>query len=177
MWTVLYVHSWCMDPYDGGRLTSIGVLRETVNRSQMDIKHVIFEPGKNVYYSAYHPPTLIHLSITLSVHENPQHRSFFTVVSATSVSTWSSAKHLPLRWLFSGPNRWMSLGAKFGLLGLYVVWHCHYEVVPLLPVGLDVFCELHTEASTELHSTMQNSHLYHASGNGLTVLSERPQTR
>jgi hypothetical protein len=35
-----------------------------------------------------------------------------------------------------------------GLLRLYGVWHCHDEALPLLPVGLDVFCELHPEAST-----------------------------
>jgi hypothetical protein len=41
-----------------------------------------------------------------------------------------------------------------GLLGLYVVWHCHDEAIPLLPVGLDIICELYSEASTELHSMM-----------------------
>jgi hypothetical protein len=35
---------------------------------------------------------------------------------------------------------------------LYGVWHWHDEAVPLLPVGLDVFCKLHPEASTGLHS-------------------------
>jgi hypothetical protein len=44
-----------------------------------------------------------------------------------------------------------------GLLELYVVWHCHDEAVPFLSVGLDVFCELPPEASTELDSTMKNS--------------------
>jgi hypothetical protein len=34
------------------------------------------------------------------------------------------------------------------LLGLYEVLHCHDEAVSLLPVGLDVFCQLHPEAST-----------------------------
>jgi hypothetical protein len=48
-----------------------------------------------------------------------------------------------------------------GLLRLYGVWHCH-----------DVFCELHSDASIELHSMMQNSHFRHASVNGLTVLPE-----
>jgi hypothetical protein len=50
------------------------------------------------------------------------------------------------------------------------------EAVTLLPVGLDVLCELHPEASTELHSIMQNSHFHHASENRLTVLSENPKT-
>jgi hypothetical protein len=63
-----------------------------------------------------------------------------------------------------------------GLLGLYGVWHCHDEAVPLLPAGLDVFCELHPEASTELHSTMQISHFRHASENWLPVLPENPKT-
>jgi hypothetical protein len=34
------------------------------------------------------------------------------------------------------------------------------------------FCQLHPEASTELHGTMQNSHFHHTSENGLTVLPE-----
>jgi hypothetical protein len=63
------------------------------------------------------------------------------------------------------------------LLGLYGVWHCHDEAINRLPDGLDVFCELHHEASTELHSTMQNAHFHHASGNGLTVLPGNPKTR
>jgi hypothetical protein len=63
------------------------------------------------------------------------------------------------------------------LLGLHVVWHCHDEAVPLLPVDLDVFCELHPEAPTKLHSRMQKSRFHHASENGLTVLPEDPKTR
>jgi hypothetical protein len=63
------------------------------------------------------------------------------------------------------------------LLGLYGVWHCHTEAAPLLPVGLDVFCELHPKASIELHVTMQNSQCHHTSENGLTVLPENPKTR
>jgi hypothetical protein len=47
---------------------------------------------------------------------------------------------------------------------------------PLLPVGLDVFCQLNPESSTELHSAMQNSHFHHASENGLTVLPVTPRT-
>jgi hypothetical protein len=41
-----------------------------------------------------------------------------------------------------------------GLLVLHGIWHCHDEIVSLLPADLEVFCELHPEASTELHSTM-----------------------
>jgi hypothetical protein len=52
-----------------------------------------------------------------------------------------------------------------GLLGLREVWHCHDEAVPLLPVGLDAFCELYSKASAELHRTMQNSHFHHTSEN------------
>jgi hypothetical protein len=48
--------------------------------------------------------------------------------------------------------------------------HFHDEAVSLLPVSPEVFCELHPEASTELHGTKQNLHLHHASENGLTVL-------
>jgi hypothetical protein len=64
-----------------------------------------------------------------------------------------------------------------GLLWLYGDWHCHDEAVPLLPVGLDVFYELHPEASTQLHSTMQNSHFHCDYESVLIVLSENPQTR
>jgi hypothetical protein len=53
-----------------------------------------------------------------------------------------------------------------GLLGLYGFWHYFHEAVHILPVGPNAFCELHPEASTELHSTMQNSHFHHASENG-----------
>jgi hypothetical protein len=63
-----------------------------------------------------------------------------------------------------------------GLLWLYGVWHCYDETVPHLPAGLDVFCEFHPEASTELHSMTQNSHFHHASENGLTVLPENSKT-
>jgi hypothetical protein len=38
---------------------------------------------------------------------------------------------------------------SLGLLGLYGVWHCHDEAVPLLPVGLEVFWELHPKASRD----------------------------
>jgi hypothetical protein len=64
-----------------------------------------------------------------------------------------------------------------GLLGLYGVWHCRDEAVPLMPVGLDVFCELYPEASAELHNMMQNSQFHHASENGLIVLPKNPKTR
>jgi hypothetical protein len=64
-----------------------------------------------------------------------------------------------------------------GLLGLYGVRLCHDEAVPLLLVGLDVFCELHPEASTDTHSMTQNSHFHHTSENELTILSENPKTQ
>jgi hypothetical protein len=100
-----------------------------------------------------------------------------------------------IKVVFSGPNSWKSLrpspGCKAdvqevptvvlefspGLLRLRGVWHCHDEAVPLVPVGLDAFFEVHPEASTELHSKMQNSHFHHAFENGLTVLSENPKIR
>jgi hypothetical protein len=49
----------------------------------------------------------------------------------------------------------VDLEYSLGLLGLYGVWHLHDEAILLLPVGLDVFCKLYPEASTELHSKMQ----------------------
>jgi hypothetical protein len=64
-----------------------------------------------------------------------------------------------------------------GLLRFFGIWHCHDEAVPLLPVGMDDFCKLHPEASTELRSMMQNSHLHHASENGLTVHPENSKTQ
>jgi hypothetical protein len=44
-----------------------------------------------------------------------------------------------------------------------------------LPIGLNIFSELHPEDSTELHSMMQNSHCHHTSENWLTVLPENPK--
>jgi hypothetical protein len=58
------------------------------------------------------------------------------------------------------------------LLGLYEVWHCRYEAVLILSVGLELFCELHSEFSTELHSTLQHSHMHHASENWRRILPE-----
>jgi hypothetical protein len=63
-----------------------------------------------------------------------------------------------------------------GLHGLCGVWLCHDEAVPLLPVGLEVFCELHPEVPTELYSKIQNSHFHYSSENGLTLLPEEPKT-
>jgi hypothetical protein len=44
----------------------------------------------------------------------------------------------------------------------WAVWISYFldKAVPFLPVGLDIFCELHPKASTELYSMMQNSHCY-----------------
>jgi hypothetical protein len=140
----LYVHSSILH---GVALDYEG---ESVNGSQI---------GKNVHFSTYPPATLIHLYCR------------FTTASKPSTSS-SSAKRMPQRCYFSGPNRWKSLGAKSGLLGACSrsshrsswmlswvaravwAWHCHDEAVHLLPVRLEVFCELHPEAPTELHSTI-----------------------
>jgi hypothetical protein len=132
----------------------------------------------------------------LPVRRNLQHRSISTVLShfRTSVSTSSSsAKLLPPRWLLSGPDKWKSLGVKSGLYCGYLrsshcsSWNISWVVRAVwglelswwnsihLPVGLEVFCELHRETSTELHSTIQNSHFHHASENGLTVLPQNPK--
>jgi hypothetical protein len=62
-----------------------------------------------------------------------------------------------------------------GLLGPYEAWLCHDEAELHMQVGLDIFCELHPKASTELHTTMQNSHFHHASESGLTVLPHNPK--
>jgi hypothetical protein len=64
-----------------------------------------------------------------------------------------------------------------GLLGLYGLWHCHDEAVPLLPVSLDVFYKLTPEVSTELPSTLRHSYFHRASEYGLTVLPKNPKTR
>jgi hypothetical protein len=63
-----------------------------------------------------------------------------------------------------------------GLVELYGALHYDDEV-PLLPVGLDVFYELHPEASIKFHSTMQNSHFHHALENILTVLRKDSKTQ
>jgi ankyrin repeat protein len=71
----------------------------------------------------------------------------------------------------------VALQFSSGLLGLYGFWHFHDEAVLLLPVGLDVFREIHPEGSTELHSTMQNSNFHQTSENGLRVLPETTKIR
>jgi hypothetical protein len=62
-----------------------------------------------------------------------------------------------------------------GLIKLYQVWYYQAEAVPFLPFALEVFCELHPEASIEFYSMMQNSHFLCSSENGLTVLPEDPK--
>jgi hypothetical protein len=60
---------------------------DSVNRSQMDTKcktSDIRTLGKNIYFSTYPLPTLIHLSHLYSARRKPQHKSLLTVVSATS---------------------------------------------------------------------------------------------
>jgi hypothetical protein len=137
----------------------------------MDIKRKTYDvrPGKNVYFSTYPPTTLIHLSHRFTRASKPAPQKPLDCCLShfrTSVSTSSpSARCLPPMWFLSGPDRWKSLRSSPsceadvqevpslvpdfspGLLGLYVVSQCH-EAVLLLPVGLDVFCELHPEAST-----------------------------
>jgi hypothetical protein len=56
------------------------------------------------------------------------------------------------------------------LLGLYD------EAVHFFPVGLEVFYELLPQASTELHSMMQNSHFHHTYENGKIVLPAYSKT-
>jgi hypothetical protein len=43
----------------------------------------MFEPGKNIYFSTYPPPTLYICPIALPMRRNLQHRSILTVVSIT----------------------------------------------------------------------------------------------
>jgi hypothetical protein len=99
-------------------------------------------------------------------------------------------KHLPPRWSFSGPNRSKSLGpspgrkadvqevptvvTEFspGLLGLCAVWHFHDKTLAILPFGQDISCKMRPKPSTELHSTMQNSHFTTL----LKILPENPKT-
>jgi hypothetical protein len=57
-----------------------------------------------------------------------------------------------------------SLLAFSGCMGSGIVIIKQY---PTLSVDVDVFCELHPEDSTELHSTMQYSHFHHVSENWL----------
>jgi hypothetical protein len=79
------------------------------------------------------------------------------------------------RWIFKKFT--VVLEFAPGFLRLYGVWHCHDEVVPLLPVGMDVYYELYPKASAELHSMVQYSHFHHTSENGLAVLPENPKTQ
>jgi hypothetical protein len=62
------------------------------------------------------------------------------------------------------------LDSLLGCSGLYGVWHCHDEPVPLSPVGLEVSCELH-----QLRTVRRKIQSHHASENGLTVLPDESQ--
>jgi hypothetical protein len=66
---------------------------KSVNMSQIDVKHIIFEHEKNVYFSTHPPPTLIHLSHRFTSASNPQHRSRLTVVSATFAPPFQPLRH------------------------------------------------------------------------------------
>jgi hypothetical protein len=75
------------------------LVRWTINLiKQMDIKHVIFEPGKNIYFSTY-LPTLIHLFHPFTSASKPCSIEVFDCCLShfcTSVSTFSSsAKRFP----------------------------------------------------------------------------------
>jgi hypothetical protein len=120
------------------------------------VKSVIFEPGKTHLFL-----NISSCPIALLVHRNPQHRSFFTVVLATSAPSFQPLCHQRsvchqggfITDQTDGSHKGPSPGCKVdvqevptvvlefspGLIGLYVVWHCHYEAVPILPVGL-TFC-------------------------------------
>jgi hypothetical protein len=150
---------------------------------------------KNVYFSTYPPPTMIHLSHRVETRSIEVSFDCCIIQFGTTVSTSSSSGKLLSQGGFyrvkqievtRGQFRVVRrMFRKFPLqflnsllfLGLYGVWPCQDEAVPLSPVGLDVICELYPEVSTELHSTMQNSHFHLVSENGLTVLSENPKAR
>jgi hypothetical protein len=62
----------------------------------MDIKRKTCDNSKlekNIYFSTYPPPTLIHLSIALQVRRNLQHRNLLTVVSATFAPPFQPLRH------------------------------------------------------------------------------------
>jgi hypothetical protein len=126
------------------------------------------------------------------------HRSLLTVVSATShfrFNLFIISETFATVVVFSGPNRWKSLGDKsrqYG--GCSRSCHCSFLILSWVARavwGLTLswwssvhlaslpgrFCELHHKASTELHSMMQNSHFHHASENGITIIPENPKTR
>jgi hypothetical protein len=67
-----------------------------------------------------------------------------------------------------------SLLAFSGCMGSGIVM---MEQCPSISGDLDVFCQLRPEASTELHITIQNSHLHLASENRLRVQPYNPKTR
>jgi hypothetical protein len=55
---------------------------------------MIFEPGKNIYFSTYPSSTLIHLSHRFTNASEPAtYKSFLTVVSATSVPQFQVLRH------------------------------------------------------------------------------------
>jgi hypothetical protein len=72
---------------------------DSVQKHNIYAKYIIFERGRNIYFSAYPPPTLIHLSHRFSSASKPAvYKSFDCCLShfRTSVSTFSSSlKCLP----------------------------------------------------------------------------------
>jgi hypothetical protein len=73
------------------------------NRSQMDIKHVIVEPGKNFYFSSYPPSTLIRLSHHFTSALKPTAWSLLSVVSATFAPPFQPLRHQQNVWHVSRP--------------------------------------------------------------------------
>jgi hypothetical protein len=63
---------------------------ESVSRPKMDIKHVIFEPGKKKLFLDISSTNIC--PIALPVCQNPQRISLLTAVSASSVPPFQ-AKH------------------------------------------------------------------------------------
>jgi hypothetical protein len=131
--------------------------RESVNRSQMDIKRKTrdIRTCKNIYFPTYPPPILIHLPHRFTSALKPAAQKSFD--QCLSYFRTSTATRLPPRCFLAdqidGSHQGPSPGCKVdvqevptvvlqfspGLLGLYGVWHCLDEAVLLLPVSLDVF--------------------------------------
>jgi hypothetical protein len=90
------VKSWRGDIQDltFNKVACARYVGESVNWSQIDIeqKHVMFEPGKNISRLILHQHWYTFL-IALPVRPNPQHWSLLTIISATSASPFQPLRH------------------------------------------------------------------------------------
>jgi hypothetical protein len=114
------LHGMNESAYGNNKKTFHSYEGESVNRPQMDIKRKTcdiqtWEKHLFLDISSTNIDTLVPLLYQCIETRSIEVIWLFFSQFCTSISTSSSsAKCLPPRWIFNGPNRWRSLGAKSG---------------------------------------------------------------